>query len=470
MIFFLLFSSVVAGMNAYLWKRLVRDTRLTGAAFWAATALLLALTASMPLTLVIWARVNRSLSPTLNYVAFGWLGIAFYLLLLLLCWDVLRAGSWLSRRVRRRKPPSAAEASTPSQPGVAASEGDTRRVFLARSAATGALAAVGGITAFGVRSALWDITTPETAVALPRLPRALDGFSIALLTDIHIGPLLDGRFLTQLVEETNRLRPDLIALGGDLVDGHVHQIGPQLAPLARLRARYGVYFVTGNHEYYSGVEDWLEYMKRLGIRVLMNERVSIGQEGPGAKAAATSFDLAGVPDFRAAQLGRVGPDLATTVAGRDPERELVVLAHQPLEIGASSLAGAGLQLSGHTHGGQLYPFGALTRLVQPYIAGLHRHHTEVGSRGAREAGPATAAVIKPEVGSRGARGAGPATAAVIKPEVGSRGARGAGPATAAVIHPDTITQIYVSCGSGFWGPPMRVLAPAEISLLRLHST
>ena len=398
MIFFLLFCVVVAGMNAYLWARLVRDTRLGRAAFWSATALLLALTASLPLTLLIWARIDRSLSPALNYLAFGWLGVSFYMLLLFGCWDLLRGGSWLLRRSRRSAQLSAA----------AAQLGDTRRVFLARTAATGVPAAAGGIAGFGVRPALWDITTPETAVALRRLPRALDGFSIALLTDLHIGPLLDARFLTQLVEQTNRQRPDLIVLGGDLVDGHVHQIGSQLAPLARLRAPHGVFFVTGNHEYYSGVDDWLVFLKRLGIRVLLNERVSVGQRGPGSRAAAASFDLAGVPDFRAGQMGGIGPDLATTLAGRDPERELVVLAHQPLEIGASSLAGAGLQLSGHTHGGQLYPFGALTHLVQPYIAGLHRHA-------------------------------------------------------------DTPTQIYVSCGSGFWGPPLRVLAPAEIGMLRLHS-
>jgi predicted MPP superfamily phosphohydrolase len=325
-------------------------------------------------------------------VAFGWLGLSFYLLLLLAAWDLLRAGSYLYGFARRGAPPSAAEPA----PGA-----ETRRVFVARSVATGVLAATGGIGGIGVRSALWDITAPQTGVALARFPRALDGFKLALLSDLHIGPLLDGRFLEQLVAETNRQRPDLIVLCGDLVDGKVHEIGAQLAPLARLRAPHGVYFVTGNHEYYSGVEDWLPYLQRLGVRVLLNERVSIGQ-------AAVSFDLAGVPDFRAGHMGREAPDLARTLRGRDPERELVVLAHQPVEIANSGALGAGLQLSGHTHGGQLYPFGALTSLVQPYIAGLHRHE-------------------------------------------------------------DTNTQIYVSCGSGFWGPPMRVLAPAEIAVLHLHA-
>jgi predicted MPP superfamily phosphohydrolase len=397
MLFFVLLSGVVAAINRYLWQRLVRDTRLGRPASAIVTWLLIALSASVPLALSAWMLISRSFSPLLNYLAFGWLGLSFYMLLLFALWDLLRALRWLGRR---SLPLTAA---APAPQAVT----ETRRVFVARSVAGGVLAAAGGIGTFGVRSALWDITTPETAVALPRLPRALDGFSIALITDVHIGPLLDGRFLQHLVEQTNRLRPDLIAIGGDLVDGWVSQIGPQLAPLARLRARHGVYFVTGNHEYYSGVDDWLVFLKRLGIRVLLNERVSIGQGGTGARAGA-GFDLAGVPDFRAGHAGGIAPDLAATVQGRDPERELVVMAHQPLAIEASNLAGAGLQLSGHTHGGQLYPFGALTRIAQPYIAGLYRHRA-------------------------------------------------------------TDTQIYVSCGSGFWGPPMRVLAPAEISLLRLFS-
>jgi predicted MPP superfamily phosphohydrolase len=138
--------------------------------------------------------------------------------------------------------------------------------------------------------------------------------------------------------------------------------------------------------------------------VLMNERVAIGDAAHGG----ASFDLAGIPDRLAGRVGAVGPDIQQAVLGRDPERELVVLAHQPVQIRMTAPVGPGLQLSGHTHGGQLYPFGELARLSQPYIAGLHRHEP-------------------------------------------------------------TPMQIYVSCGTGFWGPPLRVRAPAEIALLRLHS-
>lgn len=392
MLFVVLFLCLIAGANRYLWMRLVRDTRLPRRASYVATALIILLASSLPLLMLVWAGWSRTNAPLVNFVAFSWLGMSFYLVMLLLASDAVRAGLWLWRRGRPAVP-----AAVSGEPAVT----ETRRVFVARGVAGGALLAAGGIGSFGMRAALWDITTPEIHVTLPRLPRALDGFSIALLTDVHIGPLLDGRFLRHLVEQTNALKPDLIAIGGDLIDGSVPQIGHHVAELRHLKSKYGTYFVTGNHEYYAGAGQWVDFLRSLGIHVLINSRVPIGDEG-------ASFDLVGLPDFHAGRVGAEEPQIAKAIMGRDPERELIVLAHQPVQIQQAAIAGAGLQLSGHTHGGQLYPFGALTRLVQPYLAGLYRHT-------------------------------------------------------------GTDTQIYVSRGSGFWGPPMRVLAPAEISLLRLSS-
>jgi predicted MPP superfamily phosphohydrolase len=318
----------------------------------------------------------------------------FYVLLALVLWDGARLVRFAGRRLR-----AATEREAPAvQPHLPT---QTRRVFVARGAAAGACVAAAGVAALGTRSALYEITTPEVAIGLARFPRELDGYQIALLSDVHIGPTLDGRFLRSVVEQTNAMRPDLIAIVGDLVDGSVAGIGSQVAELARLRARHGVYFVTGNHEYYSGADEWVAFLRRLGIQVLMNERVVLGD-------ARAQFDLAGLPDLHARREGALAPDASAAAQGRDDQRELIMLAHQPLLIGQSAAVGAGLQLSGHTHGGQLYPFGALTVIAQPYLAGLHRHD-------------------------------------------------------------DTDTQIYVSRGTGFWGPPMRVLAPAEISRLRLHS-
>ena len=205
-----------------------------------------------------------------------------------------------------------------------------------------------------------------------------------------------------MVEKTNALRPDLVVITGDLVDAPVAHLGPRLAPLARLSARCGVAFVTGNHEYYAGAGEWCAFLRRRGLRVLLNERVAIGDEHPGG----ASFDLAGIPDYNGGRFLRGHePDLERALLGRDPARELVVLAHQPRQISLARGKGVGLQLSGHTHGGQMWPFGALVMIFQPWIAGFHR--AEDG------------------------------------------------------------TAIYVSRGTGFWGPPMRVLEPAEIATIVL---
>ena len=171
-----------------------------------------------------------------------------------------------------------------------------------------------------------------------------------------------------------------------------------MAPLAQLKARYGVYFVTGNHEYYSGADAWIAMLRKMGVNVLKNQRVSIGDQ--------ISFDLAGIDDYSASRFGPGhGSDIAPIVRGRDPERELVMLAHQPRSIYETVRAQASLTLSGHTHGGQLWPFNHFVHMAQPYVAGLYRH--------------------------------------------------------------DEKSQIYVSRGTGYWGPPMRLLAPSEITKLTL---
>jgi predicted MPP superfamily phosphohydrolase len=399
---FILPPTIIFGLlHWYLWRRLVRDTRLPRTAAVVATILLVALCTSIPTALYVAWRVSRAGSPALMSIGFGWFGLIAYLTAFLVAWDALRIGGWIARRALPTKAEDAPPAPLPEQP-EAASERETRRLFVTRAVVGSALAAASGITALGVRSAVWEITTPDVPVRLARFPRALDGYTIALLTDVHIGPMLNGRFLRHLVEQSNRARPDLVAIGGDLVDGAVEEIGAQVAELRHLRARHGVYFVTGNHEYYSGTRRWLPFLEKLGVRVLMNQHVTLGDPG----RAGAHFDLAGVPDRLAASRSRQAPNAHAAVLGRDPERELIMLAHQPVQVAQTSQVGTGLQLSGHTHGGQMFPFGAIALLDQPYLAGLHRHEP-------------------------------------------------------------TATQVYVSRGTGFWGPPLRVLAPAEIALIRL---
>jgi predicted MPP superfamily phosphohydrolase len=203
-----------------------------------------------------------------------------------------------------------------------------------------------------------------------------------------------------VVQRVNALAPDLVAVTGDLVDGKLARLAEEVAPFADLRGRDGVYFVTGNHDHYSGADEWVGAIGRLGLRVLRNQRVAIGE---GEQA----FDLVGVDDHRGDMLGASGgEDLGRALAGRDPARPAILLAHDPSTFRRASSLGIDLQLSGHTHGGQIWPFGLLVRLVIPTVAGRY--------------------------------------------------AKGS-------------AQLYVSRGTGFWGPPMRLFAPAEITEIVLRA-
>jgi predicted MPP superfamily phosphohydrolase len=382
---------VLALLHRYAWARLVRDTRMPPRGRRIATVALLLLFLALPAALLLLRRVPVAERTGLTTAVFAWLGLLFYLALFLLAADLLRLGRWIARRLSRRAPPAAAAPPAPPAPGL------TRRELFARATA-GVVVAGAGSTALAGFSRREELISPEIPVKLARLPRQLDGLRLVQLSDVHLGLSLDRRFLRQCVERANSLRPDAIVITGDLVDAQVDVLGPELAPLQDLRSRFGTFFITGNHEYYSGADEWVDFLRKGGVRVLLNERAVLGD---GA-----SLDLAGVTDWSGGHhLPGHEPNLPAALAGRDPERELVLLAHQPRHVDEAAEHDVGLQLSGHTHGGQMWPFGALVGLVQPYVAGLHRHTGR--------------------------------------------------------------TQIYVSRGTGFWGPPMRVAAPAEIACIVL---
>jgi predicted MPP superfamily phosphohydrolase len=270
-----------------------------------------------------------------------------------------------------------------------------------QDAAAARAAVVGGLVlalaGLALKSGLSLPAVRRVEIALARWPRALDGFRIVQISDIHIGPLLGRGFAERLTARVNALAPDLVAVTGDLVDGPVEALRDEVAPFGALSARHGVYFVTGNHDVYSGGEPWVERVRELGLRALRNERVAIGGEG--------GFDLAGVDDHRGDWVRGSTEDLDAALAGRDASRALILLAHDPGTFRRAAKRGVDLQLSGHTHGGQIWPFNYLVRIAVPYVAGLHR----VGT-----------------------------------------------------------SQLYVSRGSGFWGPPMRLLAPAEVTEIVLR--
>ena len=239
----------------------------------------------------------------------------------------------------------------------------------------------------------------DVAVPLLDLPPALEGFTIAQISDVHIGPTIKRDFLRRIVEIVNSLDVDLVAVTGDLVDGSVEQLAVHVEPLSHVRARHGAYFVTGNHEYYSGAPAWIAELRRLGLHVLLNEHVVLSHGG-------AQLVIAGVTDYSAHQFDpaqRSDPEaaLAGAPSGLRPR---VLLAHQPRTAAAAADAGFDLQLSGHTHGGQFWPWNLFVRLQQPFTAGLHR----LGK-----------------------------------------------------------LWVYTSRGSGYWGPPKRLGVPSEIARVRL---
>jgi predicted MPP superfamily phosphohydrolase len=237
----------------------------------------------------------------------------------------------------------------------------------------------------------------EINVRLERLPRALDGLRIVQLTDVHIGDILQRPFLEDIVARANRLRPDLVAITGDLVDGRVSHLAAAVSALSALQSRFGTFFVTGNHDYYSGEVAWCEALVKMGVTPLRNRCVTIGE--PGA-----ALDLLVVDDWNGRRSGRPGYDLHAALAGRTPERASVLLAHQPQNFDAVAAASVDLQLSGHLHGGQLFPMSAIISAVFPHSRGLYRS----GS-----------------------------------------------------------SHIYVSRGIGFWGPPMRIGSAPELTAVTL---
>lgn len=239
----------------------------------------------------------------------------------------------------------------------------------------------------------------DVDIEIANWPSALDGFSIVQLSDVHIGPMLGAGFARRLADRVNALEPDLAVLTGDLVDGSVAHVGEMVGPLADLQAKHGRFFVTGNHDFYSGADPWCARVEALGFEVLRNTHVRIQDAG-------ATFALAGVDDHRGDPMtGERGEDLEAALSGIAETTPTVLLAHDPATFRRARSMGVDLQISGHTHGGQIWPFRYLVRATVKWVAGLYREGR---------------------------------------------------------------AQIYVSRGTGFWGPPIRIGAPGEITRLRIR--
>ncbi|MFJ9663827.1 metallophosphoesterase [Streptomyces sp. NPDC101219] len=443
--------AVLVTANWYLWRRLFRDTTRGPGAVRRTGAVVIAGGWAVTVGAFVAGRAGAPfwLQQTLAWPGFLWLACVLYLVLATVAGEPLRPLlRWiLARRAKSSAPDSAADdapgdgpgeparppipagattaapgsradtagaAGTPAAPdgpagsgpgdadtpgapeGAAAAfaPGPSRRLFVSRVVAGAAAAAAVGTVGYGTYGVLRGPRVERVTVPLAKLPRAAHGYRIAVVSDIHLGPVLGRGFAQKVVDTINSTQPDLIAVVGDLVDGSVKDLGPAAAPLAQLRARHGSFFVTGNHEYFSGAEQWVEEVRRLGLHPLENARTELPH-----------FDLAGVNDLAGENDGQ-GPDYARALGDRDRARACVLLAHQPVQIHEAVDHGVDLQLSGHTHGGQLWPGSLLAGAANPTLEGLERYGD---------------------------------------------------------------TQLYVSKGAGAWGPPTRVGAPSDITVIELAS-
>lgn len=386
---FLVFLSVVllimGTVHGYLFHRLVVATALPHPWPWILGMAGIGLVLSIPLSFMASRRLDRSLARFFVVPVYVWLGFVFQTFFLILLLDLMRVvgGGILDLA-------AAAGLFSWTEP-----EGSWWRWTVASAVGITSMA-----TLFGIWWGLTRRVVNRIDVPIAKLPPELDGFTILQISDVHLDLVHGKSWLEKMVEEANALGADLVAITGDLAEGTVAQYGEDAEAVAALDAPHGVYFVTGNHEYFHDLEGWMAYLEARGVQVLRNQRVEVESGDVG-------FDLAGVDDHDGSRIAPGhGPDLEKALEGRDPDRALVLLAHQPRIIHQADQRGVDLVLSGHTHGGQIWPFSYLVYLQQPYVRGLIRHGN---------------------------------------------------------------TYLYVSSGTGFWGPPMRLGTTAEMTLIALRS-
>ena len=276
-------------------------------------------------------------------------------------------------------------------------ENPERRRLLLDSLNLGVAAAATAGTAIGAVQARHGFEIVEVDVPIEGLDPALDGYRIVQISDIHVGPTIKADFIQKIVERVNAQSPDLIAITGDLVDGSLKHLSRDVEPLRELKAKDGVYFVTGNHEYYSGAEPWIEFLRDLDIDVLLNEHRVVQRD-------AAKLVVGGVTDYSAgSRMATHESDPARAFANAPKASARILLAHQPRSVYAAAKHEVDLQLSGHTHGGQFMPWNLLVALAQPYLKGLERVRESVRPmwiyvhRGTGYWGPPNRLGIPPEI-------------------------------------------------------------------------
>ncbi|MEE3331459.1 MAG: metallophosphoesterase [Myxococcota bacterium] len=361
------------GLHLYIIDRLVVRTALSPPVPEVLTTLIWLGLAAIVVHPIAERLLPRAIGRWISLVGTTWMGIVFWLLLALAISDLFLA--------------------------VGDELGFTG-IGVERARAVGVAVLVAAAVVMGGYNAWRGPRDVRVEIELARWPLALDGYRIAQISDIHIGPALGRRFARELTRRVNALDADLVAVTGDLVDGRAHHLQDEVEPFAELRSRDGVFFVTGNHDHYSGANDWVDRVDELGMRALRNTSLRI-------ERGAAGFTLAGVDDHRSKMMpGEGGEDLNCALDSISSDDATVLLAHDPSTFKRAHAMGIDLQLSGHTHGGQIWPFEYFVRLAVPFVAGRYR----LGE-----------------------------------------------------------AELYVSRGTGFWGPPLRLFAPAEITEIVLRA-
>ncbi|MGE4335247.1 MAG: metallophosphoesterase [Pigmentiphaga sp.] len=378
--FLLRLPVVLFGAYAYVAWRLAGAAP---AADWRAVALLGLLALYVLILAGLYTRRSRGgrMLDALSWAGFLSLGLFSWLFVLTLLRDVLWLALWVLAVI-------SAQITAPAAGGTFAAASALIVVVLSLAAAL-----------VGLFNARRLARVVDVALPVPGLPESLRNFTLVQISDVHVGPTIKRGYVDAIVDAVNALSPDAIALTGDIVDGNVDGLGAHTAPLGRLRARHGVYLVTGNHEYYSGVGQWVAEFRRLGLTVLLNQHEAL-------QCGDATLVVAGVTDYSAkAFVPAHASDPRAALEGAPAQAAFkILLAHQPRSAPAAEAAGFDLQLSGHTHGGQFWPWNFFVPLQQPFVTGLHRHGR---------------------------------------------------------------LWVYVNRGTGYWGPPLRLGSPSEITRLRL---
>jgi predicted MPP superfamily phosphohydrolase len=392
--FFIIWITLLILVYIYIGRRLIKPAKLTRRQKWIAWSVIAITPLTQPFSFFLRGiTVDSSLTTVfswISYVGFGFfslilVGLVFRDLILLASNLVQKIKNFIDRRhnlAERRFDPQ-------------------RRLFLLNTTNIGVIGAAAFMTGYGIYEARRNPVLEKVTLPFPGMGDGSGDFKIAQFTDIHAGYTIRRGFIQSAVDQVNNLGADIIVFTGDMVDGSVQNLRDDVEPLKELDAPYGVYYVTGNHEYYSGAEAWIEEMDRIGFTVLLNDHKMIQYNQ-------TRIMMAGVTDYRAESIIPEHKSDPQKAIGDATDADVkVLLAHQPKSIFTAADIGFDLQLSGHTHGGQYIPWSFLVTLDQPFIKGLNKHKN---------------------------------------------------------------TWIYVNRGTGYWGPPVRVGIPSEVTLITLTNT